>query len=340
MRRAQAGWFGVLGSVFFVVLSFSICTANIVAQENPPRPESNQAAPVTPQAETAKPTSDLPEKAENSEPRSVRLGAGDLLEVNVYGVPELTTKARVSNSGDIYLPLIDYVHVGDLELEEAQSLIEKRLGDGGFVRNPHVTIFINEYASQGVNVLGEVVKPGIYSLLGERRLYDLMTSAGGLTEKAGRTVVITHRDNPDQHVIVKLPRDLTQDRASNVVIKPGDTLLFKRGDIVYVVGDVGRPSGLMTDSGTTLTVLRALALAGGTNRTAKLSGARIIRQTPDGAKITRIPLNKLLEAKAPDIPMMADDILFVPISRGRVAAGMVASTAVQAATTVSITRVP
>jgi polysaccharide export outer membrane protein len=71
------------------------------------------------------------------------------VEVSVYGVPELTTKARVSNDGDLYLPFIDYVHVGDLSLEESQKLIEKRLNDGGFVKTPHVTIFVNEYASQG-----------------------------------------------------------------------------------------------------------------------------------------------------------------------------------------------
>src|SRR5258708_29733202 len=72
---------------------------------------------------------------------SLRLGPGDLLEVGVYNVPELATKARVGNSGDVYLPLIDYVHVGDLTVAEAQALIEKRLEDGGLVRHSHGTIF-------------------------------------------------------------------------------------------------------------------------------------------------------------------------------------------------------
>jgi protein involved in polysaccharide export with SLBB domain len=93
---------------------------------------------------------------------SLRLGAGDLLEVSVYNVPELATKARVGSSGDVYLPLIDYVHVGDLTVEEAQTMIQKRLEDGGFVRSAHVTIFIDESASQGVTILGDVMKPGIY----------------------------------------------------------------------------------------------------------------------------------------------------------------------------------
>src|ERR1700689_2413890 len=116
----------------------------------------------------------------------LRLGAGGLLEVGVYNVPELSTKARVGTTGDVYLPLIDYVHVGDLTVEEAQALIEKRLEDGGFVRNPHVTIFLDESASQGVTILGEVSRPGIYPAIGDRRLYDLISAAGGFTPSAGR----------------------------------------------------------------------------------------------------------------------------------------------------------
>src|SRR3989449_8512545 len=86
---------------------------------------------------------------------SLRLGIGDLLEFGVYNVPELSTKTRVGNNGDIYLPLIDYVHVAGLTTEEAQAIIEKRLSDGGFLNNPHVTLFIDEYASQGASVLGD-----------------------------------------------------------------------------------------------------------------------------------------------------------------------------------------
>src|SRR5690242_15237504 len=102
----------------------------------------------------------------------VELGPGDLIEISVYGVPELNTKTRITNNGDVYLPFIDYVHVADLNINEAQTLIQKRLDDGGFVRNPHVTIFVDESASQGATVLGEVVRPGIYPVLGDRRLYD------------------------------------------------------------------------------------------------------------------------------------------------------------------------
>jgi polysaccharide biosynthesis/export protein len=260
---------------------------------------------------------------------SPRLGPGDLLEVSVYNVPELSTKARVGNSGDVYLPLIDYVHVGDLTVEEAQALIEKRLDDGGFVRNPHVTIFLDESASQGVTVLGEVIRPGIYPALGNRKLYDLISAAGGFSAAAGRKVSIIRQHSTTGPITVNLPRDLAEDIKDNIDILPGDTITVPRAPIIYVVGDVARPAGLVVDNGS-LTVLQALALAGGTNHTAKMGGIRIIRKGPTGMTETRVPLKKMLEAKAPDLTLKADDILFVPLSGVRSAAGTGLNAAISA----------
>jgi polysaccharide export outer membrane protein len=270
---------------------------------------------------------------------SLRLEAGDLVEVAVYNVPELTTKARVSSKGEIYLPLIDYVHVADLTAEEAEGLIQKRLSDGGFVKNPHVTLFVDQYASQGASVLGEVAKPGVYPVPGEQRLFDLISAAGGFTEKAGRGITVTHRDQPEKPVTVALSRNVSDNPESNVPVLPGDTIIVRKADLVYVVGDVGRPSGFLMDSGH-LTVLQAIALAGGTTRTANLGGARIIRKGPDGITETSVELKKILRAKAPDVTMQADDILFVPTSAARAFAGRTFEAAMQAATAASIVAVP
>ena len=264
----------------------------------------------------------------------VKLGPADLVEVSVYNVPELTTKARVSNSGDIYLPLIDYVHVEGLTQEEAQAVIEKRLADGGFVRNPHVTIFVDEAASQGITILGEVGKPGIYPDVADHKLYEVISEAGGFQPTASRKIAIIRRSQAEP-IRIELPRNLADDLSGNVEVLPGDTITVPRAPIIYVVGDVGRPSGLLVDNGT-LTVLQALALAGGTNHTAKMGGARIIRKTPSGMTELRIQLKKMLEAKAPDITLQADDILFVPVSGGRIFAGQALQTALSAATAVTI----
>ena len=265
----------------------------------------------------------------------LRLGAGDLIEVSIYNVPELTTKARIGTSGEVYLPLIDYVHVADLTVDEAQRMIQKRLEDGGFVRNAHVTIFLDEAPSQGVTILGDVARPGIYPALGNRKLFDLISAAGGFTPAAGRKVSIIRQRSQAMPITVSLPRNLADDLQDNVEIMPGDTITIPRAPIVYVVGDVGHPAGFLVDNGS-LTVLQALALAGGTNHTAKMGGTRIIHKGPTGMTETRVPLKKMLEAKAPDVTLQADDILFVPVSGARVAGATAFSAAVTAATGLAI----
>jgi polysaccharide export outer membrane protein len=284
-------------------------------------------------SESVSPSTSVAPTDQNSSPQ--RLGPGDLIEVGVYNVPELATKARIGNSGDVYLPLIDYVHVGDLTVEEAQTLIEKRLQDEGFVRGAHVTIFLDESASQGVTVLGEVNRPGIYPAVGNRRLYDLISAAGGFSPSAGRKVSIIRQHDPSTPITVSLPRNLADDLQDNVEIIPGDTITVPRAPIIYVVGDVGRPAGLLVDNGT-LTVLQALALAGGTNHTAKMGSVRIIRKGPTGMTETRVPLKKMLEAKAPDINLQADDILFVPLSGVRMAAQETMQAGISAATGIAV----
>ena len=264
-----------------------------------------------------------------------KLGVGDLIEVSVFGVPDLNTKARIGNNGDVYLPLIDYVHLSDLTVDEAQEVIEKRLSDGGFVRNPHVSILVNESASQAATLIGEVSRPGNYPVIGDRRLFDLFSLAGGLTDKAGRSVTIIHRQTPDQKVELKIPSNLAEDTQSNVLVQPGDTIIVSRAGIIYVVGAVNRPSGFMIEDDA-LTVLKALALAGGGSRTASLNGSKILRQTPTGIQEISVPLKKVLQAKVADVPMIKGDVLFVPGSAAKALAYRGAEAAMSMTTAVSV----
>lgn len=291
--------------VFLLALFCSPMFAQIPVQDTQPTPSDEQlpakAIQVTPQ---------IPASS------STRLNAGDLLEINVFGVPDLSTKLRISNSGDVYLPLIDYVHLAGLTVDEAQELIEKRLQDGGFIRSPHVSIFVDESASQAISVLGEVSHPGPYPAIGDRRLYDLISAAGGLTEKAGRSVTIVHRANPDQKTEIRLPSNLAEDTSPNVEIQPGDTIIVSRAGIIYVVGDVAHPSGFIIQDNT-LTVLKALSLAGGGTRTSSLNGSKILRESANGTQEIPVHLKKILHAKSPDIALVKGDILFVPGSAAK-----------------------
>jgi polysaccharide export outer membrane protein len=287
-------------------------------------------APLTPVKDAVS-----PEVSRVTTSSATRLGAGDLIELSVYGVPDLNTKARVGNGGDVYLPLIDYVHIADLTVDEAQELIQKRLEDGGFVRNPHVSIFVNESSSQAVNMMGEVSRPGAYPVIGERHLFDLISAAGGLTEKAGRNVTIIHRQNRDQKVELHLASSLAEDTENNVEIMPGDTVIVSRAGIVYVVGDVARPSGFMIEDNS-LTVLKALALAGGGTRTASLNNAKILRQSANGVQQIPVQLKKVLQARAADMPMIKGDVLFVPGSAAKSVAFRSAEAAMSLTSTLAV----
>ncbi len=335
------------GRIFcYIILVSLVLGSSARAQQPEPAspPEQTGSLPAVPASEAAASASGAstgPAKTGDSikeEPDTapvVKLGLGDLIEVSVYNVPELATKVRVSNSGDIYLPLIDYVHVEGLTMEEAQAVIEKRLTDGGFVRNPHVTIFVDEASSQGVTVLGEVAKPGIYPNTADRKLYAVISEAGGFSPSASRKIAIIRRNQADP-IRITLPRNLGDDMAGNIEIAPGDTITVPRAPIVYVVGDVSRPTGLLMDNGS-MSVLQALALVGGTNHTAKLSAARIIHKDSAGTLTeTKVQVKKMLEAKAPDVTLQADDILFIPVSGAKVAASRSIETAITVATAVGI----
>lgn len=268
---------------------------------------------------------------------SLQLGVGDLVEMTVYDVPELTSKTRISSNGDVYCPLIGPTHVAGLTTEEAAQLIQKRLST--FLKDPYVSLFIVEYASQGASLLGEVSKPGVYPVMGDQHLFDLISASGGLTEKAGHSITVTHRSDTENPVTVPLSRNLSDHPESNIKVFPGDTVVVRKADIVYVVGDVGRPSGLLMNANG-ITVLQAVALAGGTTRTAKLNGARILRKGPSGMTETPVQLKKILKAQSPDVSLQADDILVVPSSAGKIIAGRTLEAAMQAATLVSVTAVP
>ncbi len=310
------------------VLLFGFCSLSLAAQT----PVGGE----TPQASTGKDSAPL-QSSHLLANSNVKLGAGDLVEISVFGVPDLSTKERVSGSGDLYLPLIDYVHVADLTTDEAQELIQKRLEDGGFVRGPHVSIFVDESASQAVTVVGEVNRPGPYPAIGERRLFDFISAAGGLTEKAGRSVTIEHRGDgdTDQKVVLELSANFADDTKNNVEVQPGDMIIVSRAGIVYVVGDVNHPSGFLIEDNA-LTVLKALALAGGGTRTSALNKTKILRQTPNGVQEIPVNLKKVLYAKAPDLALVKGDVLFIPGSAGKAAVYRTGDAAVAVSTALAV----
>jgi polysaccharide export outer membrane protein len=296
-------------------------SAGQAVQNDASRPAGTSEAFATATAkETAAPAESGAPAARDSSAALVRIGGGDLLNISVYGVPELAQDVRVNNSGDVYLPLIGYVQLGGLTLDQAQTVIENRLREGEFVNHPHVTVSLKDYVNQSATVTGEVNRPGVYPILGTRRLLEVLAAAGGLTARAGKTVTITHRDHPDEPVKLDLPADLAQSPRDNIEVLPGDTLVVNRAGVVYVVGEVARPAGLVMDNNEKLTVMQAIALTGGPTPVAAMNSARLIRTTATGHEEVQLPLKKMLSAQQADVNLKPDDIIFVPASFGKKAA--------------------
>lgn len=250
-------------------------------------------------------------------PTTLRISAGDLLAVDVFDTPELSAKLRVSEKGDIDIPVAGSSHVGGLTAEEAATQIEKLLRDDDILKHPHVEVFIQEYATQGVSVLGEVKNPGVYPELGSHSLLDFISLAGGITPTAGKAVTITHKNDPEHPTVVQLDNSPEASVRAAVAILPGDTIMVSRSGIVYVIGDLGKPGGFLIDSNQRLTALQAIALAQGANKDSALNGSRLIRKTPTGPLETRVELGKILAGKQSDIRLEDGDILFVPTSKSK-----------------------
>jgi polysaccharide export outer membrane protein len=242
----------------------------------------------------------------------LQISTGDLLDLSVFDTPELSTKLRVDEHGSVTLPLAGVLPVSGLTAEEAGHAVEARFRESDILKDPHVSVAVLEYATQGVTVLGEVKNPGIYPLLGAHGLLDLISAAGGVTPNAGKAVTISHRGDPHHPEIVNVATKSGSTATFNVDVRPGDTIMVSHAGIVYVLGDVGRPGGFLIENNDRLTVLEAIALAQGTNRTASLNHARLMRKTNTGREEVPVPLKRILADKAPDQLLADGDILFVP----------------------------
>lgn len=258
----------------------------------------------------------------------LRIAAGDLLELTMFDTPEFSGRLRVNEDGEVLIPVAGKVRVSGLTAGGAARAIEARFRELDILRDPHASIFVAEYATQGVTVSGEVRNPGIYPMLGKHSLQEMISAAGGLSVAAGSVVSLTHRDDSTHPLVVAIDRSGAP--ATPVELLPGDTISVSRSGVVYVVGDVGRAGGFLIDGNQRLTALQALALAQGANRTASDNKAQLIRKTANGHTETLVKLRDVVKGKASDVPLEDGDILYVPFSarKNAIAKGTEAAIAV------------
>lgn len=253
-------------------------------------------------------------------PADYIIGPADLLQVDVFESEKLTDTARVSSRGDITMPLIGNVTVGGLSAREAEIKIENILKDQGFIKDPHVTVFIEEYNSKIVTVVGMVEEPGNHSITGRQTLLDVLVAAKGFQEKAGRTVYVnrTEGNGNQQTYMVDLDELLLKGNSSlNIVMKPGDVVYVPQSGNVYIEGAVGKSGSYPIQKDLT-TVSQILTVAGGVAPYGDASNIKLIRYIGDGNReISQLDLEKIISGEAED-PIVKDrDALIVGFSTSK-----------------------
>jgi polysaccharide export outer membrane protein len=178
-------------------------------------------------------------------------------------------------------------------------------------------VFVEEYATESVTILGQVAHPGTVHLSAPRTLIDVLSLAGGLTEFADRHIVIQRKGKdgePAERIKAFLPNRAEDALNADVLVRPGDTVIVPKAGIVYVLGDVAHPGGYVMQNDSKLTVLQAIALAAGASRTASERKVRLVRNVDGLSQSVDLPLRDMERGRDPDVPLQANDILYVPFS--------------------------
>ena len=246
---------------------------------------------------------------------SLLIGPGDLVYVEVFDTPAMAQEVRVTDAGTVPLEFLGDVKLAGETPAAAAKIIERALVDKKIMRQPQVTVRVEESAIRDVSVLGQVQNPGAYPITAAQPVLKVISLAGGLTSMADRNIAIERHGDPSQRIQYYVANDLEKTPVANVMVYPGDIVVVPKAAIVYVMGDVVRPGGYtFTTNNSHLTALQAIAMAGSANKTAVQSRARLIRKTPEGQQEIKVQLADIEKGKQPDLVLQPDDILYVPFS--------------------------
>jgi polysaccharide export outer membrane protein len=254
-----------------------------------------------------------------------RIGANDLISVSVYDAPELTRTVRVGADGFMRLPMLkSRVKAEGLMPSELEVVIASALVSEQLIVDPFVTVTIAEYNSRPISVAGAVRQPVTFQAAGPVTLLEALTRAGGLAPEAGPEILVSRaQSGPDGSVTSLVQRVLVKglidaaDPTLNVALIGGEEIRVPEVGKVYVIGNVKKPGAFAVQDGVESTVLKMLALSEGLMPYASKE-AYIYRREANGSKNEiRVPLNQIMERKAPDAALLANDILYVPDNKGR-----------------------
>ena len=268
-----------------------------------------------------------------------RIGPGDVLDIRIYNRPNLSRDGvRVEGNGMFRMPLIE-TEIQAACRTEGELAKEISIRYARFYKNLQVDVFIKEYHSKQVAIIGAVNEQSRFELQRRVRLLELLTYARGPSAKAGQTITIVHSTAPslcragsDDEIAAfssyKLSDTMVGDPKANPYVEAGDIVTLPEADQIYVVGNVYTPVTIPLKE--PLTLSRAIAMAGGAKMDTKKDKIRIVRQEPGSLSKTEIivDLSAIEKKRADDLALLPNDIIDVPLSSGKsLLRGLVAGSA-------------
>jgi polysaccharide biosynthesis/export protein len=306
-----------------------------------------------------------------TEPADIPVGAGDVLHVDVFDVPELSRDLRVSDTGDLSFPLIPgRIHAAGQSPFQLEATLEQLLLENGLVSHPQVSVFVKEQNSQPLSIVGAVSHPMVYQVLRPTTLIEVLADAGGIADDAGPDILITRPSHPGEMTAAAGPgsdppstdppsdppadnaqimtihlEDLLEagDSRFDVPVYGGDVIRVPKAGIIYILGEgIAAPGGyVLQGHGEKVTVLKAVALAHGLTGFAKADSSVILRTDPATGKrvAINVHLKKIEKHKEDDVPVVSNDVLYIPDSTGKKALARGGEAAIGIGTAVTVYRV-
>lgn len=282
------------------------------------------------------------------------LGPGDAVSVHVGDMPEIpNAPVRLDPNGFVDLPMAGHFQASGMTLETFKAALAERLKR--YITDPAISVSLADNESQPVSVIGSVNAPGVHQMGGPKRLIEVISLAGGVRPDAGFRVIVTRDTARGPIPLADAKVDQTgrfstavlsldgllnaSNPAENILIQPDDVISIPKAEVVYVTGQVKRSGGFPLQSHESISLLQAISLAEGLGPDAQSKKARILRPTAgDRTKVTDIPVDvkSILEGKSPDMPLYANDVLFIPNSAAKTATRRTIDTMLQGAVGLAI----
>lgn len=308
-------------------LALTLCTLSVSAQQIQTPPAHVGAGAQAP--------------AEASNLPIERLGPDDLIGLTVYDEPELTRTIRVNSDGQLRLPMIKrQIQTAGLYPSELEKAITRALIEEHLLVDPIVTVSVVEYRSRPITVIGAVRNPLTFQATGKVTLLDAISRAGGLTPEAGSEILVTRANSPadssSSPLMIRVPvHGLIDgvDPALNIPLAGGEEIRVPDAGRIFVLGSVKKPGAFQITDGSQSSVMKALSLSEGLDSFSSRN-AYIYRVEggPGGRSEITVPLRKIMDRKSPDVPLLANDILYIPNATGKRASLKALETSVLVAT--------